>query len=232
VQGPYPPVGVYQPVRHGWAVFLLPNIEQQQLYNAYHLDQNLGAPANQNVVAHPLKIFWCPSTPEQDRYDYTHGLFPAYGGRGACGDYAPTWGTDPVLTTGDCRGVLVGNDMTRLTDIADGTSNTTLLTEDAGRPKVWQAGTAGPDQAVTGGPWAGFETGITLEGSQPDGTSRPGPCALNCTNDHEVYSFHGGGANAVFADGHIQLLNRGLSLQVLAALITRAGGEVVSAADY
>ena len=87
---------------------------------------------------------------------------------------------------------------------------------------------AGPEQGVTGGPWAGFETGITLEGSQPDGTSRPGPCAVNCTNDHEVYSFHTGGANAVFADGHVQFLKVGMDIRILARLITRAGGEVVS----
>jgi len=227
VQGPCPEAGVFWPVNHGWAVFLLPDLEQQPLYNAYHWDQGLAAPANQPVVAHPLKNFWCPSAPEQDRYDYTHGLFPSYGGKGACGDYAPTWYVDPALTTGDYKGVLVPNCMTRLTDIADGASNTILLTEDAGRSRLWQAGKAGPDQAVSGGPWAGFNTGITVKGSTFDGTSRPGPCALDCTNDHEVYSFHPGGANAVFADGHVQFLKTGVDLRTLAALVTRAGGEVV-----
>jgi hypothetical protein len=33
---------------------------------------------------------------------------------------------------------------TRFTDIMDGTSTTLLLTEVAGRPRVWQAGKAGP----------------------------------------------------------------------------------------
>ena len=122
--------------------------------------------------------------------------------------------------------------MTRMTDVTDGTTNTILLTEDAGRPMLWQAGRAGPDQAVQGGPWAGFNSGITLKGSTLDGSSRPGPCALNCTNDHEVYSFHTGGANAVFADGSVHFLKAGMSIQVLAALITRAGGEVVSADDF
>ena len=49
---------------------------------------------------------------------------------------------------------------------------------------------------------------------------------------HEVYGFHPGGANAVFADGHVQFLTTGTDLRVLAALITRAGGEVVSAEDF
>jgi prepilin-type processing-associated H-X9-DG protein len=219
-------------VKHGWAVFILPYIEQQPLFNAYDWDQAAGARGNQDVVAHPLKNFWCPSAPEQDRYDSTHGLFPDYGGKGACGDYAPTWGVDPFLATGDSRGVLVPNCMTRLTDIQDGTSRTLLLTEDAGRPRLWQAGRAGHAQAVRGGPWAGFETGITLKGSQHDGISRPGPCALNCTNEHEVYSFHSRGANAVFADGSVHFLKAGMSIRVLAALVTRAGGEVVPDGDF
>jgi prepilin-type N-terminal cleavage/methylation domain-containing protein/prepilin-type processing-associated H-X9-DG protein len=237
VYGTFPPGQVAAPyarwsVNHGWATFILPYLEQQALYDAYHWDQPLGAAANQSVVAHPLKNFCCPSAPEQDRYDWTHGLFPSYGGKGACGDFAPTWGVDPALATGDNRGVLVPNSMTKMTNITDGTSNTILLTEDAGRPRLWRAGKAGPDQEVAGGPWAGFETGVTLKGSTPDGASWPGPCALNCTNDHEAYSFHPGGANAVFADGSVHFLGAGMSVRTLAALITRAGGEVVSAGDF
>ena len=85
---------------------------------------------------------------------------------------------------------------------------------------------------IDGGPWAGFWTGIVVQGSSADGTFRPGPCALNCTNDHEVYSFHSGGANAVFADGSVHFLPASMSIQTLAALVTRAGGEVPSPSDY
>jgi prepilin-type N-terminal cleavage/methylation domain-containing protein/prepilin-type processing-associated H-X9-DG protein len=230
VQGPYPEAWVYWNTNHGWAVFILPSLEQQALSNAYHWDRKASDPSNQEVMAHPLKIFQCPSAPEQDRY-YGGGPFASYGGKGACGDYAPTWKVDPVLAAGDNRGVLVLNGMTPMTAITDGASNTILLAEDAGRPTRWQAGKVGPG-TVSGGPWAGFDTGITLSGSTPDGTQRPGPCALNCTNDHEVYSFHPGGANAVFADGSVHFLPAGMSIRVLAALVTRAGGEGVSAGDF
>jgi prepilin-type processing-associated H-X9-DG protein len=47
-----------------------------------------------------------------------------------------------------------------------------------------------------------------------------------------VYSFHTGGANAVFADGSVHFLKAGMSIRVLAGLATRAGGEVVSVDDY
>ena len=54
---------------------------------------------------------------------------------------------------------------------------------------------------------------------------------MNCTNDGELYSFHPKGANAVFADGSVHFLSARVSIQVLAALITRAGGEVVPVPD-
>ena len=71
-----------------------------------------------------------------------------------------------------------------------------------------------------------------LQGSTPDGTERPGSCALNCTNERQVYSFHAAGANAVFADGSVHFLKADINIRILATLVTRAGGEIVSAADY
>ena len=69
------------------------------------------------------------------------------------------------------------------------------------------------------------------QGSSYDGTTQPGPCAINCTNDREVYSFHPGGANAVFADGSVHFLKASIDIRIFAHLVTRAGGEVVSSSD-
>src|SRR5262249_36009245 len=133
---------------------------------------------------------------------------------------------------GNYQGVLQPNHMTRLEEITDGTSQTILLGEDAGRPRLWRAGRPGPDQVVDGGSWAALNSGIILQGSTPDGVMRPGPCAINCTNEREVYSFHPGGANVVFADGSVRFLNKSISIRALAALVTRAGGEVVPGDDF
>jgi prepilin-type N-terminal cleavage/methylation domain-containing protein/prepilin-type processing-associated H-X9-DG protein len=238
------------PFTHGWAPFILPYIEQQPLYNLYRWDFPQYAPENEPVFATQLKVFQCPSTPEQDRYLTARGPFAYFGTKGACGDYTITLGVDPVLAqlgwvarVGDYRGALTNTPTpaldlsptstgTRLLDITDGTSTTILLTEDAGRPRLWQAGKAGPDQVLAGGPWNNFKGALILQGSTFDGTAQPGRCALNCSNDGEVYAFHTGGANAVFADGHVQFLKAGMDIRILARLITRAGGEVVSDSDF
>jgi prepilin-type processing-associated H-X9-DG protein len=122
--------------------------------------------------------------------------------------------------------------MVRLTDIVDGTSQTILVAETAGRPKRWQVGRYVPGLFSVGCPWASGVNRIELWGSTPNGAGHPGPCAINCSNDQEVYSFHPGGANILFADGSVHFLQATIDIRVFARLITRAGGEVVSAADY
>jgi prepilin-type N-terminal cleavage/methylation domain-containing protein/prepilin-type processing-associated H-X9-DG protein len=256
-QGTFPPAFVNRgpygnsgyAFTHGWAAFLLPYLEMEPLSKLYRWDYPVYTPENQPVVATHLKVFQCPSAPEPGRF-MTFGPYAFFRTEGACGDYTIALGVDPLLAqlgrvppVGDYRGALTNTPTpalglcpaptgTRLLDIADGTSTTLLVTEVAGRPRLWQARTPGPDQVLEGGPWDHYKGPIILEGSTFDGTKKPGPCAVNCTNNGEVYAFHTGGANAVFADGHVQFLRDGLSVPTLAALITRAGGEVIPDSDF
>jgi prepilin-type processing-associated H-X9-DG protein len=130
------------------------------------------------------------------------------------------------------EGTMPRNHMVRIAEITDGTAHSMLLTEDAGRPQLWRAGrpVEGPD--VPGGPWVSRLNRLAPRGSTPDGAIRPGPCAINCTNEQEVYSFHPGGANATFADGSVHFLKATIDIRIFAALVTRAGGEVVVDSDY
>ena len=231
VNGPFPEGGVARAVIHGWGPYLLRFIEQSALADLYRWDLFHYEPGNQPVASVQLPIMQCPSA-ESNRFSI-HGQYS--GRKGACTDYAPTLNVDPVLAemglidrVGDYRGVLALNYMTRQADITDGTSHTILLTEDAGQPRDWRVGQAGEDQVHSGGPWVSGGQVIQVKGSSPDGVTQPGPCALNCTNQHQVYSFHPSGANAVFADGSVHFLKAGMTIRVLAALVTRAGGEVVA----
>jgi len=225
---------------HGFFPFLLPYIEQDALARIYRWDKRCQGPENQPVATTQLKILQCPSA-EPDRW-VTVVEDPSnynYGGRGACTDYAGIRGIDIQLVNlglvdqaADYHGIVtrvpdVQHFLTRLKNITDGTSHTILVTECAGRPELWRAGRSVPGIFAQGGPWVGGT--LTFgQGSSSDGATKPGPCAINCTNDREVYSFHPAGANAVFGDGSVHFLNEDMDIRIFARLVTRAGGEVVT----
>jgi prepilin-type N-terminal cleavage/methylation domain-containing protein/prepilin-type processing-associated H-X9-DG protein len=54
----------------------------------------------------------------------------------------------------------------------------------------------------------------------------------NCGANQEVFSFHTGGANVVFCDGHVQFIAQSLNPVVAAELVSRSGGEVIDASSY
>jgi prepilin-type N-terminal cleavage/methylation domain-containing protein/prepilin-type processing-associated H-X9-DG protein len=231
VGGPYPPAGAPEGTHHGWVPFLLPYLEQGPVYDLYHWDFDVGAPENQEATIVQLKILQCPSA-EPNRVQPTN--------QHACTDYAAVMFVDPVLAdqgwiepVGDFTGVLPKNYMTRIAEITDGTGQTLMVVEDADRPKVWHAGYLVPGQVSSCGTWGAYEgCQLRLKGSSADGTTPYGPCAINCTNEQEIYALHPGGANVLFADGSVRFLKASISIQILARLVTRAGAEVVSDSDY
>jgi len=219
---------------HSFFPFLLPFLEQGALASLYHWDKRSQGPENQLVAAIQLKIFQCPSA-EPDRWATAANdpMNYSYGGKGACGDYGGVREIDTRLVdlglvdrAANYQGVLTRNYLTRLADITDGASQTILIVEYAGRPQLWRAGRLVPGAYVSGGAWVGGP--LTFgQGSTTDGVTQPGPCAINCTNNREVYSFHPGGANATFADGSVHFLNATIDIRNFAGLATRAGGEIV-----
>ena len=225
------------PAHHSWAYFVLPRIEQNALYDLYNPNSNWFNVINRNAVETQVRVFQCPSAPFPDRTDPSF-LFPP-----ACADYTVTKGVNEILIliglvppTPDLRGALTEAETTRFTDITDGLSNTIMLAEDAGRWQLWHQNVLVPLEQggyASGGGWADDKNPISLVGSTYDGnTFSGGPCPMNCTNSNEMYSFHRGGANTAFADGSVHFLNESMQISVLAALITRSGGESVLGAGY
>jgi prepilin-type N-terminal cleavage/methylation domain-containing protein/prepilin-type processing-associated H-X9-DG protein len=235
---------------HGLGTYLLPYLEQSALARRYSWDDAWFDPPNQPVVNTPLTVWQCPSAPANRVMDGSLDTVkppPAerFNGTAACGDYAGMGAVDPGLVRdrlidppggptderGHYEGVFPINSTRRVADILDGTSNTILIAECAGRPQLWQGRRQVANVWLTGGPWASRNL-LWCRGATPDGTASFGPCAVNCTNDREVYSFHSGGANVVFADGSVHYLRANLSIRIFAALVTRAGGEVVAGNDH
>jgi prepilin-type N-terminal cleavage/methylation domain-containing protein/prepilin-type processing-associated H-X9-DG protein len=236
----------------GWRPLTLPYIEQENLQNLYDFKVNWWEGANLTAAAVPVKTYQCPSVPR--RADVTTAVakpprpamtFPQ---PIAPTDYEAIMGVQPssinphlaianYYNATNRFSVMYRNSRTRFGEIQDGTAQTILVVECSARPLVFRLRTPNPalanDQGIG---WADSEGPFSLDGSSADGTLEgcgpAGGCtqAMNKKNDNEPYSFHTGGGNFLFADGHVQFVRETVDLRTLAALCTMNGGEVVS--DY
>jgi len=229
-------LGIPGGVWHGWAVFILPYIEQDNLFKQYRLDLDWRDPGNAQVVRTPVSVFQCPSTPNPARLD-TFDQSPFTGIVAAPSDYAPNNSANSDLVAlgliqqvGNYQGVLRNNFTATMADILDGTSNTMLIAEDAGRPNRWRASGPLSGGRYSGGGWADREAEYITHGFDAAGASSnpPGPCAINCTNNNEIFAFHSGGANIVFGDASVRFVSASVSIRTVSAMITRMGGEVIT----
>ncbi|MBN9119440.1 MAG: DUF1559 domain-containing protein [Planctomycetes bacterium] len=116
--------------------------------------------------------------------------------------------------------VIVGRAFT-VTGVTDGTSNSMMLAEDAGRPDDYVAGQRTTNVRNDAG-WADPQSSYSVD------TVCGGTQAINCKNDNEIYSFHSGGATVLFGDGSVRFLRSSLDIKILGAMVTAAGGEVVA----
>ncbi|MCI0456757.1 MAG: DUF1559 domain-containing protein [Gemmataceae bacterium] len=233
INGPFDQKSIKVPagVQHNGLPFLLPFLEQAELAKQYRLDLNWWHPANQPVVTTQLKILQCPSAEPSRVVRGGPGL--AYGGTAACTDYAVVRNVDQDLVNSGWvnkvaiyQAAMCHNFMGTIQTTPDGLSNTVLVTEVAGRPAAYVAGrrVAGD---VPGGPWASYDNTIVVKGHSFDGTTKPGRCAINCNNE-DVYSFHPGGANALFGDGAVKWVSASIDVKEFVNMVTRIGGEVIS----
>ncbi len=222
-------VGVSTPgVIHSWTPFILSYIEQEALARQYSLTVNWNNSANVPVIANVVPIFLCPSTPGGNTR-----VSPGGGVSCPPTDYAPNNAYDSGLANAgyadvvaDYNGVLQVNRAYSIPEIRDGTSNTLCISEDAGRPDAWRAGKLFKVNGQTDGGWADRDNEYIVHGFTPDGSSNPGPCHTNCTNNNEVYSFHQGGANHVFADGSVHFISASMDIRLFVKFVTRQAGDI------
>lgn len=154
----------------------------------------------------------------------------------------------PSLGTREALGGLGrGPQGVRFAEIADGLSNTAIIGEIAGRPAIFIGGkkatnprpgsiALGTQFTEDGWGWADINQGFSIDGSNREGIANStsssgnvtlrGTCAMNCTNDSELYSFHTGGGQFLLGDASVQFLSDGTDLKVLAALFTRDRADV------
>ncbi len=135
----------------------------------------------------------------------------------------------------------------RIASVTDGSSNTMMVSECGSKPmgyngfrQIYLSEVNGlPVDGVIepvssgGGAWADNFTYSSLAGAQGRSNGiRGGTCMINCTSNNEIYSFHTGGANALFVDGSVHFLKDTATVPFVAALVTRAGAEMISGDQY
>ena len=226
----------------GWAAYLLPYIEQGNLFSSINLNLPVESPVNAPAIRAVLAAYRCPSDlgppaafAVPDGFGNTLAL-------AAPSSYAACVGGDESGADGPTGlGIFYRNSSTRITDITDGSSNTIMIGE-----RAW---------GNANGIWAGVVTnGVILRGNQnpcPGNGAGSYPASVlvqahghlnNATTDtdgglDDFSSFHPGGSNFAFADGTVRFL-RSVSGDlpsgsyttnslILQALSTRANGEAV-----
>ena len=217
-------------VNHSWTPFILSYIEQDNIYRNYTMSKSWNAAANRPIIATPIKTFMCPSTPGgEDRVCVTSSGAV----RTPPSDYGPDNGfSDTLVTAGyidpviDDGGILVVNRCYSVAEIRDGASNTFLVSEDAGRPDRWQGGQMTVPNGQSDGGWADRNNEYITHGFDASGTTSPGVCHTNCTNNNEVYSFHQGGANHVMGDGSVRFVRSSMDIRLFVKFISREGGDI------
>jgi prepilin-type N-terminal cleavage/methylation domain-containing protein/prepilin-type processing-associated H-X9-DG protein len=231
--GAFPPSKQTTPTNHSWTPRVLPYIEQGNLYTRYNFavnwDNAAVNDANPGGVGQTeIATFLCPAAPSGRRGSRNRAVI----------DYSPanqitrsTYTIKPPPSDPTHIGVLGKDVARRITDILDGTTNTILLAEDAGRNQTWAMGRLVSTGGSTGA-WANPGTEITVGGYDIASGSTPGACAINCYNNNEIYGFHTSGANAVFADGSVHTLHPQVNINKIIPLITRASGDLVDTSIY
>ncbi len=207
-RGAFPP-GCVEPGgrRMAWSLFVLPYIEEAAAYDLYDSSVPFYAANNRAAAGVIVRVYLCPSTLRLTRFregntsgDINRNGQYDPGDELAMSDYGGMfgWAHFPKYA----NGVMLYDDPVSLRQVTDGTSRTIVVAEDTGR------GTS------MNGPWSDgeniFDAGMRI----------------NRLQNNEIWSDHPAGAQVLMCDGAVRFLYEDLDLAVLAALCTRAGGEV------
>jgi len=224
---------------------------------------NPGVPGQSRAGQAKIPIYLCPSAPDKGVVNYGPILYSDP----ATTVVVPLGGTDysviegfNMTQTACAPGALMANDTgvfgrkpktspvtttdLRLTDIIDGTSNTLMVIESAGRQWLYVKGKVMPTSAIrpvnpypgARAAWADYNVRVRVKGSDPStGVVGSGCCVVNCTNDgdpsaapsqQEIYAFHTAGTNALRGDGSVVFIRDSITPLALSQVISYKGGEV------
>jgi prepilin-type N-terminal cleavage/methylation domain-containing protein/prepilin-type processing-associated H-X9-DG protein len=236
------PVGIFDPSSRprapgywGWSTYILPELEQQAVYDMFDWGAGGGffaAGKNREACAIKITAYVCPDDPQGGELAFVSGSGqngPHPDDDGAvtdmCGVVDSSEWLDPNRSPPlywprqfpQVDGVFGANYCCAIHDIKDGTSNTLAVGEVTG------AGTGTHVANV----WMGWNLLDTRDGvngfyTVPGGTY---PSGLIGSESTGFASFHPGGCHFLLADGSVQFLSHNIAQNLLTALTTRDGAN-------
>jgi prepilin-type N-terminal cleavage/methylation domain-containing protein/prepilin-type processing-associated H-X9-DG protein len=230
------------PYRPGAFAMILPNLDQDSLYEKLRMDLGVDEDVNPVLGKTLIATYLCPSA------DHVYGLEKAPHSlpladptlQFAGIDYNGMNGTNPLYADApddsqlQDHGGFAERRQLRMANFIDGVSQTIHVVETLkfgrgvwihGRPLYNQAAVAINSLNAFNAP-----NSVSPDGSNLPVTNR-GP-GKGIAGTWGISSSHPGGANVLFVDGTVHFLKDSLSAETLTALITRDGSEAVDGSAF
>ena len=214
----------------GWAVHILPFVEQSGVYHLFNPNSALTSPENGELLNSQIPDYKCASDPQPDRFSIRSEAGGTLLAQLPVANYVGCFGPEnlddcelspgnlPVMTDGTCRGsgVFTHNSSIRIAAITDGVSNTLMVGERKTRPDLdWF--TSWPGMIA-----AGEEAVQRVCGSADHVPNDPH------THFDDFSSQHAGGAQFCLGDGSVRFVSDNMDASVYRATATIQGAEVVA----
>jgi prepilin-type N-terminal cleavage/methylation domain-containing protein/prepilin-type processing-associated H-X9-DG protein len=225
-----PPDFFLEPVNPGWgwAYFLLPYIDQENLFRSIDGTKTVRSPSSRSARETMIPLYTCPMDRGASVYPVmseaaTHVV------NAATNSYAANYGAEGLmnLAPGTGNGILFRNSAIRWNDVNDGLSQTFMLGERAAmftRTPWLGAVSNGSVQTTPGAPV--FRSSTLPAPSMP--MVRVGRKRLNdpWSEPYDWFSPHTSANNVLMCDGSVRGLSFSMDIFTVQKLATRAHGDI------
>ncbi len=209
--------------KHFFLSFILPYLEEQQLYDKIDFNSDWNASA---ATGTDIKSYICPSADtRKNAYATDYTVMVRMDARNYCG-FIEGAGLASKPRSVEKLGSMLSDIPSKSASVRDGLSNTFMLFEVAGKPNHYAQGVYQPADTIGEDTyrWASGSAYGIIGGNQ---LKCPITNLMNYDNYYGIYSFHPAGAVFAFGDGHVDFIRDTIDVDTFVSLYTRAAGDIV-----